>query len=140
MASSNIQKNSNVARVKAYRGGDFFYKWLNFIKPLHSLTNLEMKVLSLILAKRQELIMVVKDDRIINNLLRSSGVRKEIRDELGMTSTQFNILYGKLKRTGVINEYGLVGKYIPNVEFESNEYRLILTFDISDKKDESIPS
>ena len=138
--ANNIQKNSNVARVKAYKGGDFFYKWLNFIKPLHTLTNLEMKVLSLILAKRQELIMVVRDDKIINNLLRSSGIRKEIRDELEMTATQFNILYGKLKKVGVINEYGLVNKYIPNVEFESNEYRLILTFDILEKKNESVPS
>jgi Trp operon repressor len=138
--ANNIQKNSNVARVKAYKGGDFFYKWLNFIKPLHTLTNLEMKVLSLILAKRQELIMVVRDDKIINNLLRSSSIRKEIRDELNMTSTQFNILYGKLKKTGVINEYGLVNKYIPNVEYESNEYRLILTFDIIDKTNEPVES
>ncbi len=138
--ANNIQKNSNVARIKAFRGGDFFYKWLDFIKPLHALTNLEMKVLSLILAKRQELIMVVKDDRIINNLLRSSGVRKEIRDELGMTATQFNILYGKLKKVGVINEYGLVGKYIPNVESDSSEYRLILNFEINEKADESVPS
>lgn len=134
MSSSNITKNSNVAHVKSTNGTDFFYKWLNFIKPLHGLTKLEMKVLSLILARRQELLLVVKDDALVGQILKSAQTRRELREELNMTSTQFNILYSNLKKAGAINEDRIVNKYIPNIECDSKEYRLILIFDINEKQ------
>lgn len=128
----NIQKNSNVVRVPAIRGMDFFFKWLNFIKPLHSMTNLEMKVLSAMLAKRYELLAVVKDEKVIASVMRSSQTRKELREQLGITSTQMNILHSKLKKSGVINDCGVLSKFIPNMECNSSEYRMILTFDIKE--------
>ena len=134
MAQNNISKNSNVARVHSTSGIDFFYKWLSFIKPLHNLTKLEMKVMALILAKRQELMFLVKDETLINNLLKSSQMRRDMRNELDMTSTQFNILYSNLKRAGAIDEDRVLSKFIPNVECDSKEYRLILIFDINEKK------
>ncbi len=140
MSVVNITKNSNVAHVKTTRGSDFFYKWLGFIKPLHGLTKLEMRVLSLILAKRQEISLLVNDEALMNQILRSSQTRKDIRQELDMTSTQFNILYSNLKKAGAINEDRVVNKYIPNVESSSGEYRLVLIFDINEKPSVSIPT
>lgn len=129
--ANNIQKNSNVARVKSSGGSDFFYKWLSFLYPLHSLTNMEMKVLSVFLEKRQELLSVVKDEKIINNILKSSDVRKELREKLGLKAVHFNLLLSGLRKAGVFNEFGMSGKFIPNIESDSGEYRLIMLFDIS---------
>lgn len=137
--ASNISKNSNVAKVPAKKGVDFFYKWLSFIRPFHNLTKTETKVLSFFLEKRSEYTVLVKDEKIITNILKSSQTKKEIREALGMTSTQFNLIFASLKRAGAIVDGKINVKYIPNVEYDSNEYRMILIFDITDEESVHIP-
>ena len=51
-----------------------------------------------------------------------------------MTSTQFNLIFASLKRAGAIVDGKINVKYIPNIEHDSNEYRMILIFDISNEE------
>jgi len=134
MATNNITRNSNIAHVKINSGVAFFYKWLEFIKPLHGLTPLEMRVLAMFLAKRQSLSKVVSQDNVLNEILLGSVSRREIREEIDMKPAQFNIIYSHLKKVGAIKEGAITPRYIPNVEADSGEYRLILMFNINNEQ------
>lgn len=126
----NITRNSNIAHVKISAGVEFFYKWLEFIKPLHGLTKLEMKVLAMFLAKRQELLEVISRESIVSEILMGPVNRKEMRDAMDMKPAQFNIILSNLKKVGAITDGNITPRYIPNVECNSGEYRLILIFNI----------
>jgi hypothetical protein len=128
---SDLSKNSNIARIPATLDADFFFKWLSFLYPLHRLSNNEKHVLSMLLYKRFKLLELVKDQAIINSLLLSNDSRIEMKNGLNMSSSQFNIIIAKLKKSGIITSSGLNKKYIPNLEFDSTQHRLILIFDFN---------
>jgi len=130
----DIKKNSNIARLKANLDIDFFYKWLSFLTPLHKLTKTEMKVLASFLNKRFELLSVVSDEHLLNNLLKSAAIKKEVREAIDMDVGQFNIMVSKLKRSGILKNDIIENHYIPRIEKNAEQYRLILVFDINNDK------
>lgn len=132
----NITRNSNIAHVKIPAGVSFFYKWLEFIKPLHGLTRLEMKVLAMFLAKRQELLEVISKESIVGEILMGPATRKEMRESMEMKQAQFNMILSNLKKVGAISDGMITPRYVPNVEAKSGEYKLILIFNILDENKE----
>ena len=129
----DIKRNSNIAKIPSKFDMDFFILWLSFLKPFHKLATKDIEVLAAYLLKRHELSLLVKDEHTLNNLLRSIDVRKEIRESAGMIVSQFNILCTKLRKTGALVDNVPNKRYIPNIEDGSNEYRLILIFDLNGK-------
>ena len=132
----NITRNSNIAHIKVAAGVSFFYKWLEFIKPLHGLTRLEMKVLAMFLAKRQELLEVISKESIVGEILMGPATRKEMREAMEMKQAQFNMILSNLKKVGAISDGMITPRYVPNVEAKSGEYKLILIFNILDENKE----
>jgi len=129
----NINKNSNIATIPTALDIGFFYKWLSFLVPFHKLTKTERYVLASFLNKRFQLKEVIKDELVLDNILKSIEIRKEIREDIGMTVPQFNITISKLKRSGVMKDNKIDNHYIPNIEKDTEQYRLILIFDIHEK-------
>ena len=129
----DINKNSNIAKVHCALDIGFFYKWLSFTAPLHKLTKSERQVLASFLAKRHELSQIIRDENMLDNVLNSIDIRKEIRDEVGLTVPQFNILVSKLRRSGVMDNKKINKHYIPNIQKDTEQYRLTIIFDINDK-------
>ena len=128
-----VSKNSNVIRVPALVGVDFFYKWLWFLTPLHRLTNMERQVLAIVLNKRHELSEIVNDDTTLDELVLSTKCRREIKDEMNATAGQINIIFTKLRRCNVFVDGRINKRFIPNIEKGSKEYRLMLIFDVNEK-------
>ena len=129
----DINKNSNIAKVHCALDIGFFYKWLSFTTPLHKLTKSERQLLASFLAKRHELSQIIRDENMLDNVLNSIDIRKEIRDEVGLTVPQFNILVSKLRRSGVMDGKKINKHYIPNIQKDTGQYRLTIIFDINDK-------
>lgn len=130
---SDISKNANIAKVKCALDIGFFYKWLSFLTPFHKLTKSERQVLASFLSKRFELMKVIKDDDILDNVLNSVDVRRDVRQAIGLTNAQFNILLSKLKRNKVIIGNKIDKHYIPNIKPDTNHYRLTIIFDINEE-------
>ena len=128
-----LKKNSNVAHVSCSLDIGFFYKWLSFLTPFHKLTKSERWVLASFLNKRFELMQVIKDDNVLDSVLNSVDVRREVREAIGLTLPQFNILISKMKKGGVIINNKIDKHYIPNIQLGTNQYRLTLIFDINDE-------
>ena len=131
--STDLKKNSNVAHVSCALDIGFFYKWLSFLTPFHKLTKSERMVLASFLNKRFQLLQLVRDENILDGLLKSIDIRKEIREDVDLTIPQFNILISKLKKSGVMKDNKIDKHYIPNIQVDTNQYRLVLIFDIDSR-------
>ena len=96
----------------------FFYKWLEFLKPFHSLTNREMEIAASFLAKREELSKVISDNSIIDSVLMSEDTKKKIREH-------FQVVMGELRKSKFIDNNSINPKFIPNLSDDNNVMLLI---------------
>ena len=103
----------------------FFYKWLEFLKPFHSLTNREMEIAASFLAKREELSKVRSDTSIIDTVLKSEDTKKKIREECNITLPHFQVVMGELRKSKFIDNNSINPKFIPNLSDDNNVMLLI---------------
>lgn len=122
----NLKNNSNIANIPLKKGGDVFFKWLSFLQPLHGLTYKEMQVMAAFLKKRFELSDSVKDDAMIDTILKSPETRKEIRDSLLMNVSQFNVILSSLRKNKAIIGNSINKRFVPNMEQGTKEVRLVI--------------
>jgi hypothetical protein len=61
---------------------DFFAKWVEFLKPIHHLTNKEQLVLAAILRYRNELSKDVSNEKILDELSLNMSARNKLKDIL----------------------------------------------------------
>ena len=133
MYMGNITKNSNIAHivttlVKA--DNNFFRYWLQFIKPLHGLSYKEMEVLASFLRMRYELSKSISNDELLDKVLMNADTKRVIREEHNIAPPYFQVLLAKFRKLGIIKDNKIEKKYIPNLEIDSKEYKLILLFDL----------
>lgn len=131
MAKNLVTKNSNVARIPSNleKSRVFFRHWIEFLRPLHRLTSTEMDVVAAFLSARYELSKSIKDEELLDQVVMSNEIRKQIREELKITTSYFLVIMTSLRKCKVFVAGKLNRKYIPNIEEGSDEYRLILLFD-----------
>jgi hypothetical protein len=127
--------NINVKRIKVDSKGLFTY-WLTFLKPYHNLRQKEIEALSVFLYYRHKLSEEVLNKSLIDKLLFSPDVRKNIMEELGISSTYiFNNLLSALRKKGVISKDNKIAEVlIPNFTQDSDNFKLVFNFEINDRK------
>lgn len=127
----NVNRNSDVARISSSlepSNINFFKQWLDFIKPAHKLTDKETLVLATILQIRHDLSRNIKDEALLNEVLMSVETKRKIRQVTKVSSNHFQVLMTKLKQRKVIVDGKINPRYIPNVEVDSEGYKLIIYF------------
>ena len=133
MYMGNITKNSNIAHIVttlAKADNNFFRYWLQFIKPLHGLSYKEMEVLASFLRMRYELSKSISNDELLDKVLMNADTKRVIREEQYYAPPYFQVLLAKFRKLGIIKDNKIEKKYIPNLEIDSKEYKLILLFDL----------
>ena len=103
----------------------FFYKWLEFLKPFHKLTNREMEIAAAFLAKREELSKVISDSTILDTMLMSEDTKRKIREECNITLPHFQVVMGELRKSKFIDNNSINPKFIPNLSDDNNVMLLI---------------
>lgn len=89
-----------------------------------------MDLIAAYLQARYDLSRNIKDEKLLNSVLMSVEIKRKIRDSVNMTSNQFQVATTILKKKGVISTNGQINpRFIPNVELDSEGYKLILFFD-----------
>lgn len=123
--------NISVKRIKTDEKKLFLY-WLVFLKPYHGLRQKEMEALSIFLYYRYKLDSEVLNKELIDKLLFSQDVRKNIMNELGMKSAYaFNNMLTALRKKGVLSKENIIlPSLIPNFEFKSDSFKLIFNFEV----------
>lgn len=108
--------------------GRFFRCWLEFLRPIHKLTDREIEVVELFLKKRHELSKKVTDEELLDKVVMGEDIKKEIREALGITLAHFQVIMSKLRKNKVIENNKLNPFYIPRLSKGKNTFYLLLYF------------
>lgn len=129
-STNNKLLANNVIRIPTSLEGKFFRYWLEFLRPIHKLTNREIEVAELFLKHRYQLSKVVSDEELLDKIVMGEDVKKQIRETLGITLEHFQVIMSKLRKRKVIEDNKLNRKFLPNLIKSENTFNLLLYFEI----------
>lgn len=115
---TNIIRIDSNSRLSMSPEGDFFRVWVEFLKPIHNLTNKEMDVLAAFLKKRYELGKVITDTEVLDSVLMSENTKKEIREQCGIKTKHFQVIMCKFRKKGVVINNRIFLNLIPTITQE----------------------
>lgn len=124
---------NDVIRVPCTIDDNFFKFFFTIMKPYHGLSSREIDVLSLLVRKRYYLSKVISDPKILDKVVMDEDTRKEIREQLGMSSQHLLVILNKLKANGILKDGKINPKFIPSLKEGQNNYQLLFLFDFDQK-------
>ena len=129
----NIGKVNGVISISTSLKGEFFRYWLQFLSPIHNLSEREIDVVTAFLKERHTLSKSITDDQILDKVLMSKETKRKIREECGLAQAYFQIIMGKLRRAKVIVDDKINPKFIPkNIEDTDKSFQLLLHFNFDE--------
>lgn len=125
---------NNVIGIPASLKGSFFRKWIEYLTPLHNLTNREKDVVAAFLKARFELSTSIQDANWLDKVVMSDEVKNKVKEECGVSDAFFQVILGKLRKTGVIVDGKIASKFIPkHLSADDTSFQLLLIFDLDAK-------
>jgi hypothetical protein len=116
----------------------FFIRWLDVLKPWHSLNNQQQQVLSLLLYYHYIYKKDITNNKILWKIVFDYDTRLKItEDEIfkkGMTTNTLNNIFTVLRKKGVIIDNKISNVYIPELNNESKAFKMTFNFNIIDNE------
>lgn len=106
----------------------FFRRWFEFLQPFHKLTSREMDVATAFVKHRYDLSKVIKDNDILDKVVMNEDTKRKIREECNITLPHFQVIMGKLRKSQIIVDGKLNSRFIPNIDEDSDSFKLLLYF------------
>lgn len=125
-------KINNVITIPTSIEGSFFRYWFEFLRPFHKLTDREMDVIASFIKHRHTLSKVVSDQEVLNKLTMSDDTKRKVREDCNISQAHFQVIMTKLKKSKVIENGRINPKFIPRLDKDSNNFQLLLSFDLND--------
>ena len=126
---TNLIRIKSNPKLKISPDGDFFRVWVEFLKPVHKLTNREMDVLAVFLKKRYELSKVITDNEVLDKVLMSEETKLSIRKESGVSAKHFQVIMAKFRKNGVVVNNRIFLNLIPSVSEEGVGLMVYFSFE-----------
>lgn len=120
---------NNVICIPTSLSGKFFRYWFEFLEPFHHLTDREIDVATAFVKERYNLSKVIQDEGILDKVTMSEDTKKKVREECNITLAHFQVIMGKLRRSKVIVDNKLNPRFIPSLEEDSGNFKLLILFD-----------
>lgn len=124
------KKANNIIRIPTSLNGKFFRYWFEFLQPFHKLTDREIDVITSFVRNRYELSKVIKDNDILDKVVMSEDTKRKVREDCNMTLPHFQVIMGKLRKNNVIVNNRINPKFIPNVDEDTDSFKLLLLFEL----------
>lgn len=122
---------NNVIRIPASLQGKFFRKWIEFLTPLHNLTNREKDVVAAFIKARFDLSKSIPDQTWLDKAVMSDEIKAKIKEECNVSDAFFQVILGKLRKTGIIIDGKIAPKFIPkSLNIDDKSFQLLLYFDL----------
>ena len=122
---------NNVIRVPTSLQGSFFRVWIEYLTPLHNLTNREKDVVAAFIKERFELSSSISDQTWLDKVVMSDDIKSKIKSECGVSDAFFQVILGKLRKTGIIVDGKINSKFIPKrLSPDDKSFQLLLHFDL----------
>lgn len=122
-------KNSKVANINVKLKG-LFYRWLDITITFHRLTDKERSVLALLLFYHYTIKREVTNNKILWKMVFDYDTKMKIKEELGLKDASFQNLLTALRRKGVIKDNVIIPTYIPDLEDNAKEFKIIFNLRI----------
>ncbi len=124
---------NNVIRIPTSLQGKFFRIWIEFLTPLHNLTNREKDIVAAFIKARFELSKSIPDPVWLDKAIMSDEIKTKIKEECGVSDAFFQVILGKLRKTGIILDGKINPKFIPkNLDTGDKTFQLLLYFDLNE--------
>ncbi len=118
--------------------GDFFDKWIEYLRPRHHLTKSEQKFLAACLRTRHHLSKVISDENVLDETCLNENYREKIKVELGISNLQFLNLISQLKKLKIlipryqpfsekVAYYKISPSFIPNYK-DGEDFKILIVF------------
>ena len=130
----NFSKVNKIINIPSNLNNTFFKFWLQFIRPIHKMTNKEIDIISSFLYHRFELGKKIKDDDILDKVTMSDDIRKSVIEEYNMNPTYLNTVMANLKKKGVIINGKISKKLRPKLEEDADKFTIMITFDLKENE------
>ena len=122
----------NIVRIPCSLDREFFKYWFDFLNPFHGMTPRETDVASAFLYKRVELSESIVRDEVLDAVLMSDDIKRQIREEVGMSASHFQVVLTKLKALKIIVNEKLNKRFVPHLRKDGKDFRLMLLFEFKD--------
>lgn len=125
----DVGKVNGVISIPSSLQGSFFKFWLQFLSPIHGLSDREITVVTAFLKERYLLSKAITDEKVLDKVLMSKETKRKIREECGLAQAYFQIIIGKLRKAKVIINDKINPKFIPkNIKEGDKQFQLLLHF------------
>ena len=124
-----MNKVNNALRIPTSLDGNFFKLWIEFLRPLHKLTNREIDVIASFIKHRYVLSKAISDNAILDRITLSKDTQKEVIQDCGITLQYLQTTMSKFRKNGVIVNGRINPKFIPNIN-DKGMIKLLLCFDL----------
>lgn len=125
--SSNVKSlNMNVDLKK------LFNLWLNITSPFHNLTKQQIDVLALLLYFHKKLENEITNKKILWKIVFDYETKQKIKEELDISDASLQNVLTSLRKKNIISNNQIVSTYIPKIEKESSNFKVVFNFNIID--------
>lgn len=128
------RRANNAIRIPTSIQGRFFRMWIEFLTPLHGLTNREKDVLAAFIKARFELSSSITDEALLDKVVMSEDIKSKVKAECKVSDAFFQVILGKLRKTRIIENGKINPRFIPKkLSSEDNSFLLLLYFDLDER-------
>lgn len=118
----------------------FFRYWFEFLRPFHKLTNRETDVITAFTKKRYYLSKHINNNELLDKVLMSDDIKREVREECDISLPHFQVIMGKLRENKLIVDNKVNPRFIPNIVEKDGNFKLLLLFDLDEEKTDNSTS
>lgn len=128
-----MQENINIQNSEVSLE-NFFRMWLVILQPFLKLRNKELELLSKLLYHRYLISLEVKNKEMLDELLFSNKVKKQIMKELDLPEHGYNNLLSSLRKKQIIIDKSINKQIIPVITEPFTNFKLVYNIDIKNVK------
>lgn len=128
-----MAENINVQSFKVSKE-KFFKMWLMILQPFLKLRNKELDLVAKLLYHRYLISLEVKNKEMLDDLLFSNKMKKQILLEMDIPEYAYNNILTHLRKKSIIKDKTINKKIIPVVTDDFKNFKLIYNLDIIDAK------
>ena len=122
-------KNSKIANIRV-TVKDFFKYWLLTTKRYNKLSEREIDIVALLLYYRYSYSKEILNEKMLWKLVFDYDTRLLIKEELNMTNSNFENNLTNIRVKGVIKDNIIKSAYIPDIELEAKNFKVIFNYNI----------
>lgn len=110
---------------------NFFFRYIEFLKPFHKLNPQQSQVLALLLYYHYKLSKEITNNKVLWKEVFDYDTKQLIIDELNISVAQIQNIFTQLRKKNVIIDNRISELYIPTLKDKSKTFTITFNFNIS---------